>query len=148
MRQTQTSGSAAKDIRCDSTFILVKLESHLNTDLNVYRSAIFHGRLELPLLDRLNGFGVETHAEAADYANVARTALIIDDEPEDASPLSFGDPSLLGVFRIGSRNWLRGGNPAAYFENAAANPATAASADARTMTYTHAAARTGPDAGT
>jgi hypothetical protein len=39
--------------------VLVKTETHFHADLYIHRPAIFHGGLEVPLLDCFNRFRIE-----------------------------------------------------------------------------------------
>src|ERR1039458_3037402 len=100
---------------------LIKAESDLHADLNTYRPSIFHGGLELPLLDGIDRFCVQPETKSADYAYIARASLVIDNEPQDACSLSLGNSGLVGVLRIRRGKRLRSEKAATDFEYATAD---------------------------
>jgi len=60
--------------------VSVQVEVDFDFDGDADRVAIFHGRLEFPVLHCLNGLLVEAHAERADHVNVAGTAVQLHDQ--------------------------------------------------------------------
>src|SRR5882724_4548957 len=65
----------------------VKMERNFDANRNGYRFAIFHGGLELPLIDRLNCLFVETQSQAAGKMNVARPAIRTNDQADRTGAL-------------------------------------------------------------
>jgi len=84
------------------------MKSNLDADLDIHGSSVFHRRLKSPLLDRLNGLGVEAVAQTAYYLDVPRMPLVVNNEPENTGTLCFGQAGLFRVLRIGRGNRLGG----------------------------------------
>src|SRR5579863_3357825 len=104
------------------------MKPYFHADLHIHGMAVFHRRLEAPLLHSFNGARIEPMSQAANDANVARMAFLVDDEPEHAGSLRLRVARFLGILRIGSRESLRRGDSSAHFVYAAANAASGAGA--------------------
>src|ERR1035441_10953320 len=89
------------------------MEVDFDCDLDPDWVTVLHGRLELPVLDGLHGLFVEAHAEAAQNADVAGTAIGSDDQAEGTDALVFRFASLFRKFRLGGINLARRGKAAA-----------------------------------
>src|SRR5580704_4155449 len=101
---------------------------------------VSHGRLELPILHRLDGFFVEAHAQAAEDANIGWAAVDSHDQAERADALVFGLARFLRKLRLGCINRPRRRSAAAHVEDASTRAATLARAKARAVTGSDAAA--------
>src|ERR1700681_343431 len=99
--------------------------------------AVFHGGLELPVLDGVDGLFIEPHTQAAQDADVAGTAVGSYDEAEGADALVFRFASLFRKLRLRRINLAWRGNAAAYVKYA--------SAGAAALAWTKARALAGPD---
>src|ERR1700720_2702467 len=121
---------------------LVQPEAYFHVDLYGDGFAVFHGRLELPGLDRLNGFLVESQAKAARHAKVTRPAVRTNHQPQNAGSLIFRLACFFRILRIGLINHSRRAHSATYPEHSAAHTAAAA------LTHTGPGAHTDAAAGT
>ena len=84
------------------------MKSHFDTNLHIHRPAILQGGLEAPLLDGFNRLCIQSEAQAADHAYVARVPGFIDNQPQNTCALSLCQSRLFGIFRVGRGNRLRG----------------------------------------
>src|SRR5467141_163496 len=80
--------------------ISVQPETDLDVDLNCYRVSVLHRGLELPLPNCLDGFLIEPHAERPLHANIARSAIWPDDDPEQNRSLVLCVASLFRILRV------------------------------------------------
>jgi len=122
----------------------VESKSDFNADLNCYWLSIFGRGLEAPILDGLDGFLVQTHAQTSLHVNVVGSAVGADDHCQYTGAFIASLPGLFGVHRIGRGNGSWGQNTAAHAEDASANPATPTFPDARAGAFADTA--TGPGA--
>src|ERR1700721_2680135 len=79
----------------------VQMKSDFDVGLNCHGMAVEHRRFEFPLLDCLDGFFLETHAERTYRADSARPAIGSDYDPEQDRSLDLSIASLFGIVRIG-----------------------------------------------
>jgi hypothetical protein len=123
----------------------VETKSDFNADLDVHRMTIFLRRLETPLFDGFNRFGVEAKSKAAHYANISWISVVIDNQPENAGSLSLGVARFFGVFRIRRRNCLGRRYSSAHLIYASTDAATASYAYSGAVADTYAATGAGAD---
>ncbi len=109
---------------------LIEVESYLHANLDVHRFAIFHRRLEAPLVDCLNGFLVETEPKPSNHTNIPRMTFGIHDEPQDAGSLYLRLCGLFGINRIRGRNRLWRRDAASHVKNSPTNTAACSGTDA------------------
>ena len=79
----------------------VEVEGDVDDDLHGDGMALEHGGPELILAHGFNGSFVESHAQAADDANVLGIALLIDDELDGSAALEVGLAGFLSELGLG-----------------------------------------------
>src|SRR6266496_3793719 len=126
-------------------YISVQVEVNLDGNFNPNRVTIFHGRLELPRPDSLDGLFVEAHAEAILHANIAGTAIGSHYQSKGADALIFRFTSFFGEFRLGLINGPRRTDSATHMENTAAGAAAFTRAKTGALARSYAAAASGTD---
>src|SRR5579864_656996 len=102
---------------------LVQFETHFHADLHSHGSAVLGGGFKTPLLNRFDGFLIETHGESALNTDVVRFAIGTDNHSEDTSPFILGLTRLLGVLGIWCCNRFGSKYSTAHAEHTAANTA-------------------------
>src|SRR5690349_11691160 len=122
------------------------MELNLDADLNIHWPAIFQGRLELPLLDRLKCLFVEAKSKTAYHTYVSWAPSRIYDEPQYAGTLFLGSPRFFRVIGIRRRDRRRSRYSSPNLVDAAAHTAAATSPYSRAVSNSYASARTGADA--
>ena len=118
------------------------MEVHFYVDLHRHRLSIFHGRLELPILDRLDSFFIQAETKTSRNFDVTWASIRAYDKPQNADTLIFRFARFLGIFRFGIRKDPWRAHTAAYAEDAATNSPAFTRSDARAFSGTYAAART------
>src|SRR5436190_24019431 len=98
-------------------------------------------RLEAPLLDRLDGFLVESHTQRPGNVNVARVPLRINDQREHDPPLLPGFSAFVGVLRLGIVNRTRRGYRSTQTECLAADAAIRPRSDTTSISIAQAVSR-------
>ena len=83
------------------TAALVKAKANLYADLHIYRMTILLSGSEAPLPDGVDGFFIEPKSQAADHANIPWMALIVDDDPVEATHLEVRRERVGGVLHGG-----------------------------------------------
>src|ERR1017187_8712228 len=125
---------------------LVQPEVDFHVDHDGHWLAVLARRFKLPLLDRFDGLLVQSHAQRALNANLLRTSIGADHQPQHDSSLVLGFAGFFRVFRIGRKQRFRRADSAAdaigspaiaaavswtnAWTGAGTNPAAAATADA------------------
>ena len=66
------------------------MEIDFDGDFEAHRMSIFHGRLEAPGLDSSNRLLIQTHAQAAQNADIGRMALSVNNHTQRANTLILG----------------------------------------------------------
>src|SRR6516164_171672 len=124
-----------KDRRCNYFFIiLVQPEVNLDVDLYGDRTAVLHGGLEAPPVDRFDGFLVEAHAQRTGDFDVSRLAVRPNDQPQNYDSLKLRLTGFFGVFGIGSLQGARSRDSVANVKGAAAESTAMTGTDTRTAT--------------
>jgi hypothetical protein len=116
------------------------VEVYFYCDFDSHRMTVFHGGLELPGSDCFDGLFVETHAKAAQDADVAGTAIGSDNQAESTDTLVLRFASFFGKFRLGRINLARRRDAAAHMEDASTGAATFARTKTRSPARSNAAA--------
>src|ERR1017187_841759 len=106
----------------------MEVDFYGNLDCNVV--PVLLARLELPVLDRLDGFLVQAHAEGAEPADVRGTSARVHPKAQDASSLVLRIARFFGKLRVGLINNARSGHSLAHTENTAAHTHIFARSDA------------------
>src|SRR5260370_17442307 len=98
------------------------MERYFDVDLNGYRDAILHRRVESPATNRLNGLLVESQAERPCHPDVPRQAFRVYNQHQNTcTPIPLLASSFR-VFGVRSRNGPGRTDAAAHAINPAAGP--------------------------
>src|SRR5690348_15408076 len=96
--------------------------------------AIFRSRIELPGLHRLDGFFIQSEADAAGDFNVPRNAVSSHDQAKNHRTLIFGFASFFRILRIGRIGSLGSAYAATDTKHSATDTTAAAFTNARAST--------------
>ncbi len=121
--------------------VLVKVEFDLYADLHIHGLAIFQGRLESPLLNSLDCFGIQAKTKPSRHSDITRMPRGVHNKPEHTSTLFLSPTGVFCVVRIRRRDCCRGRNPAPNTVNATTNPAAASGSHPWPVSNTHSTAR-------
>src|SRR5690348_7184976 len=102
--------------------------------------AVFHRGLKFPILNGFDCFFVESHSQAAEHPDIARTPVRADDQRQRAHTLVLGFACFFRKFRLGCVDGPRSGNTTANVENTSTNTAALTGAEARSLARTYSAA--------
>ena len=85
----------------------IQVKRHFDAHLHRDRLTVFTRGFEFPVLDRFDGYLVQTHTEMPNDADVSRLAIGSDHQLKEARALEFFLTCLIGILRLGlvSRAW-------------------------------------------
>ena len=87
----------------------IEVKRHFDVDLRRDRLTVFTRGFELPFLDCLDGYLVQTHTEMPNDADVSWLAIGSDHQLKEARALEFFLTRLVGILRLGLVGRARGG---------------------------------------